>query len=275
MLRKRLRTDEVEISYLEAGSGSVPVVFIHGMAETAHSCWSQQLGDLSADYHCYAVDLRGHGETTVGDADATLEQLGNDLLAFLEGVTGPAIVVGFSLGATIGLWAAAQQSDLVQHVIAMGGSSVISRGTAAFFQDRAGTIERHDLRPIQEEMRAEIPAMFEANPDPVLAADYAARRIASIGEGRGYVNAARAMARMREFPLQPELANVKCTIDVVGGEKDSWCPRKASDIILEGLPAEVGSYTEIPQVGHLMSVDDPKAVTETLGRLLAKAVEPK
>jgi pimeloyl-ACP methyl ester carboxylesterase len=273
MIRKRFRTDDIEISYLEAGAGDVPVVFIHGMAETADSCWSHQLNELSTDYHCYAIDLRGHGETTVGDADATLEQLGNDLLAFLGAVTGPAIVVGFSLGGTIALWAAAQQSHLVQHVIAMGGSSVISRTTAGFFQDKASAIARRELRAVHDEMRDEVGAMFQANPDK--AWDYGARRVASIGEGRGYANAALAMSNMREWPLQPQLANIKCTVDVVGGEKDLWCPQKASDIILEGLPAVGVGFTQIPAVGHLMSVDDPGAVTEVLALLLTKVNETK
>ncbi|MDJ0419874.1 alpha/beta fold hydrolase [Rhodococcus opacus] len=273
MIRKRFRTDDIEISYLEAGDGAQTVVFIHGMAETADSCWSHQVVALSESHHCFAVDLRGHGESTVGAADATLEQLGGDLLKFLDGVAGPAVVIGFSLGATIALWAAAQQSPHIQHVIAVGGSSVISRTTASFFHDKAAAIDRHELRAVHEEMREEVGAMFHANPHK--SNDYGARRIASIGEGRGYANAALAMARMREHPLQPHLQNVTCTVDIVGGEHDLWCPQKASDIILEGLPADGVGFTQIPTVGHLMSVDDPETVTDTLSALLVKANESK
>ncbi|MFE7423373.1 alpha/beta fold hydrolase [Rhodococcus sp. NPDC057529] len=273
MYKKRFRTDDIEISYLEAGDGERSVVFVHGMAETADSCWSEQIATLSDSYHCYAVDLRGHGESTVGAADATLEQLGSDLLKFLDGVAGPSVVIGFSLGATIALWAASQQSPLVRHVIAMGGSSVISRTTAGFFRDKAAAIDRHELRAVHDEMRKEVGAMFQANPHK--AEEYGARRVASIGEGRGYANAALAMARMREHPLQPQLQNVTCAVDVVGGENDLWCPQKASDIILDGLSTDSAGFTQIPEVGHLMSVDDPDTVTDTLTTLLVKASESK
>jgi 3-oxoadipate enol-lactonase len=268
MTNKRVRVKDIEVNYYEAGSGQA-LVFIHGMAESADSCWAGVLDTLSTQFHCYTVDLRGHGYTTLGDGDATLEQFGHDLLGFLDAVSGPATVVGFSLGATIALWAAAQQPTTITHVIAMGGSSVISRATAKFFVQRADMIKEKKLNALHTEMRDEIGEMFIANPDR--GPDYAARRIGSIGEGGGYANAALSMARMREFPLQPELKNITCPVDVVGGENDRWCPRRASDIIMDGISPDIARYTEIPQVGHLMSVDDPKTVSTTIASLANRA----
>lgn len=270
---KRVPAADIEISYRQAGNSGPKVVLIHGMAETSDSCWSPPMENLSRQFECYAMDLRGHGGTTIGDADATLEQLGGDLLAFLENVTGPATVAGFSLGGTIALWAAAQQSELIEHVIAIGSSSVISRDTAAFFRDKAVTVERGDLHVLHAQMAEEVGDMFHAHPDK--AAAYGARRIASIGEGPGYANAALAMARMREIPLQPELANIKCAVDIVGGQNDKWCPRRASEILLDGLSTDRVRFTEIPRVGHLMTVDEPAAVSELLAQLIQTPPQPK
>lgn len=268
MRRQYFDHDDVTIAYLRSGAPAGPtVVFIHGMAETSESCWESQLADLGSEFNCYAIDLRGHGESTVGMADGTLDQLGGDLLAFLAHVTGPATVVGFSIGGTIALWAAAQGAELIEHVVAVGGSSVISQATATFFQDKAAAIQARKLSDLHRDIAAEVGAMFVAHPERAEA--YGHRRIAAVGEGDGYANAALAMARMREFKLQPLLANVTCPTDIVGGEFDQWCPRKAGDIIVAGLTQGHARYTEIPGVGHLMSVDEPEAVSAELSRLIA------
>jgi pimeloyl-ACP methyl ester carboxylesterase len=263
---------DIEIAYLHAGTVDAPkLVFLHGMAETADSCWSRQLEDLRHTYDCYAVDLRGHGQTTLGEPEGTLEQFGGDLLGFLEAVTGPAVVVGFSMGATIALWASAQQTPLITQVVAMGGSSVISRATADFFRQKADVVARRDLLSLHEEMADDVRQMFVAHPERARA--YGARRIASVGEGDGYANAGLAMAGMRERNLQSELSKIGCPVDVVGGEFDKWCPRKASEIILEGLLHDSVRFTEIAGVGHLMSVDDPEAVTGCIRTLTASPPE--
>lgn len=269
MLRSHVRLEDIEVAYLHAEHEGAPkVVFVHGMAETAESCWLSQLVALQGDFDCYAYDIRGHGGTTLGDADATLEQLGSDLLEFLRGVTGPAVVVGFSLGATISLWAAAHSTGLILHVVAVGGSSVISSRVVEVFTSKADMIRRRDLLALHEEMRAEVTAMFSRHPERAEA--YGARRIAAIGEGDGYANAALAMAGMRERPLQPDLRKIRCTVDIVGGGDDAWCPPRASAILLEGFDGGDVRFTEIQGAGHLMTIDTPEA----LSSLLRQVIDP-
>lgn len=264
--QRTVRINDIDVNMYVAGTGD-PVILLHGMAETAWSCWAGQIEPLAAEYAVYAVDLRGHGRTGLGMADATLEQLASDLNSLMAQVTGPASVVGFSMGATIALSAAAQSGTQVSRVIAMGGSSIVGRATAEFFQKKARTVEARDVPELNRQIRREIEGMFVASPEK--AEDYALWRIAAVGEGYGYANAALAMARMRDVPMQPDLARVTVPVDVVGGEKDVWCPKKAADVIIEGLTSAPVRYSEVPGVGHLMAVDDPDAVTESLLEVLA------
>lgn len=260
------RVRDIDVSYYSAGGGE-PVVLLHGMAETAWSCWSQQIEALASEYHVFAVDQRGHGRTGIGVADGTLEQLGADVNAFVSEVSGPAACIGFSMGATTALYAAAQPETEITRVLGMGGSSIVGRTTADFFTKKAATVAARDVPALHREIVAEIEGMFVASPER--AEEYALWRIAAVGEGHGYANAALAMARMRDVPMQPELASVLVPVDVLGGEKDVWCPKKASDVIIEGLTQAPVRYTEIPRVGHLMSVDDPAVVSEALMTTLA------
>lgn len=95
-----------------------------------------------------------------------------------------------------------------------------------------------------------------------------ARRAESIGDGRGYANAATAVAGLCGSSLTPELAAIKCPVTLIGGENDALCPRKAADILLEALPR--ATYREIPGAGHLMNADNPDVITAALRDALSQ-----
>ena len=95
-----------------------------------------------------------------------------------------------------------------------------------------------------------------------------AARLLSIGDGQGYINAAKAMRALNETPLTPELARVRVPVHVVGGSDDAFCPMKASQIILDALPE--ADYIEVPSAGHLMNIDNPLGVAAVLTTTLRR-----
>lgn len=255
--------DDIEIAYTYAGDGP-PVVFVHGLAEDRHS-WAHQLEHLDG-VRRIAYDVRGHGNTTAGSGEGTLDQLGNDLAGFLEAVTGPATCVGFSLGGTIVLWAAARRAELIKRAVVLGTSSVVGRVAATFYSQRIDLVRTGDREAIQSALRDDTMAALVSAGADIEA--ISGQRLAAIGDGAGYMNAASAMARLHEEPLTPLLARVRCHVDVVGGEDDRFCPRKAADILVAALSDS--SYHELRGVGHLMNVDDPERVTALLHKILPR-----
>ena len=93
-----------------------------------------------------------------------------------------------------------------------------------------------------------------------------AGRLAAIGDGAGYVNAARAMMAMRDDPLTPRLADIAGHVDVIVSDGDVFCPPKAGRMIVDALPD--GSVHQIDGAGHLIMVDRPDALVSLLDRLL-------
>ncbi len=245
----RAQLSDITAGYTVAGDGPA-VVLVHGLAEDRQS-WADVQRRLHG-YRTYAVDLRGHGETTLGHPEGTLAQLGADLIQFLESVSGPAACVGYSLGGTVAAWAASKRLDLVRHLVVAGTSSVVGRAAVGFFETRIKGIEE-DFAEFAKALRADTAAQL------VRAADQldtvTKRRLAAIGDGRGYINAARAMIRVAAEPLTPLLATLKCPMDVIHADGDLFCPRKAVDILVGALP-DVACY-EIRDAGHLMSIDQP------------------
>ena len=251
---------DIVVNYSRDGSGP-PVVLLHGLAED-HRSWGPVAPYLGS-FTTYAVDLRGHGRTTAGRGAGTLSQLSDDLIMFLQAVSGPAAVVGYSLGGAIGLKAATAAPDLIRHLVVVATSSVVGRAAAGFFAGRIAQLESGDRAGFAAGLRDDtaLQVVTEADLDSL-----AASRMAAVGDGRGYINAARAMIGIRAEPLNPLLSRITAPLDIVGADRDVFCPRRASDIIADAVPHS--RFHEIAGAGHLLSVDRPGAYGRLLARLL-------
>ena len=261
----RARLADIDVGYTRMGEGP-PAVMIHGLAEDRGS-WAdvqRRLGDFTT----WAYDLRGHGETGLGEAEGTLEQLGGDLIAFLEALTGPADCIGYSLGGAVVLRVAAMRPDLVTRATVAGTSTVVGRRAVGFFHDRIETI-RSDFSAFAGALREDTRQQLIVAGDRL--EEVTARRLEAVGTGDGYVNAARAMVRLHENPLTPLLPDITCPVHVIGGEADVFCPRKAAEIMLAAL--RHGTWHEVARAGHLMSVDQPDAYAQAIRNALGNALE--
>lgn len=259
----RARIRDIAVFYEATGRGE-SVVFVHGLAED-HRWWAPHQRALGT-YRTFAYDVRGHGKTALGEAQGTLAQLGDDLVAFLEMVSGPAACVGFSMGGTIVLWAASHRKDLIRGAVVIGTSSAVGRAAATFYRERIAVVEERGPAGIADLLYEDTRAGLVS--DRVDFESLTAARLQAVGEGGGYRNGLLAMSRMRERPLQPTLRNVECPVLVISGERDVFCPRRAADIMLENLP--FARHVELPGVGHLMTVEDPHAVADAILTFLSE-----
>ncbi len=257
----KVRVGDIEVGYTRVGHGE-RVVLVHGLAEDRAS-WAPVQSELN-EFESFAYDLRGHGETSLGEAQGTLEQLGEDLSRFLADVSGPAACVGYSLGGAVVLWVARFRPDLVRHAVVAGTSSVVGKAALGFFESRIRTL-REDRSAFEADFRSDNAAQLVSRKDLLDAV--VARRLAAVGAGGGYINAARAMMKLAGMPLTPILGAIRCPVDIIQAEQDAFCPRKAADILRQALP-EAG-YHEIHTAGHLMSVDQPVVYAETIQRALS------
>jgi pimeloyl-ACP methyl ester carboxylesterase len=99
---------EIEMGYATLGDESAPaLLLIPGQTE---SWWGYQaaMPRLAERFQVFAVDLRGQGRSTRTPGRYTLDNMGNDLVRFLDLVVGrPAIVSGLSSGGVLTAWLSA------------------------------------------------------------------------------------------------------------------------------------------------------------------------
>jgi pimeloyl-ACP methyl ester carboxylesterase len=116
--------DGVDIVVFSSGSGSPPIVLVHG-ATADHTTWRTS-GPLLAERHAiHAIDRRGRGASgDAPDGSYAIEREFDDLVAVVESIAseaGQAVdVVGHSYGGRIGLGAALQTPNLRRLVVYEG-----------------------------------------------------------------------------------------------------------------------------------------------------------
>ena len=105
------------INYGELDGDGPALLLIHGQM-VAWEEYASVIPDLSKNWHIYAVDLYGHGESSHEEELYYLDVNGDDLIWFIDNVIGEDTVVsGHSNGALLAAYIAAYGGDLVKGVV--------------------------------------------------------------------------------------------------------------------------------------------------------------
>lgn len=261
----RTKTGDIETAWHEVGIGP-PVVLIHGLADD-HRAWRRVAGRLMLDHRVILYDLRGHGQSSLGEADGSLAQLGADLLALCDALSVErCTLAGFSLGGTIAMRAAIDAPERVAALALVATSSRVNRAAQAWYEERAAMVDEHDER-LRDTLDRDTADVYRVRPEETGAGLHIRR--ASTHDPRGYANACRAMAALHERPLDDELARVTAPTTILAGDEDQHCPPRAAEIIAERIP--VNGLEVLPGAGHPLPVERPDETAEAIRRITEAA----
>jgi len=130
--QRKLKTDRLELAYLQAGTGPLPMVLVHGNCSSS-LFFQDLLLALAAvgQYTIYALDLRGYGESETLPVDATrgVRDFSDDLDAFVRtvGLT-PFHLFGWSLGGNVVMQYAIDYPGTVRSLILQATGSPFGFG---------------------------------------------------------------------------------------------------------------------------------------------------
>jgi 3-oxoadipate enol-lactonase len=97
---QRLHSDAAEIFYEIRGTGP-PVVLLHSFP-CDHEFWTPIAAALDSRYRLILPDLRGHGDSEIGEGPALMAKHANDIARVLDAVgIGKAAFIGCSIGGYI------------------------------------------------------------------------------------------------------------------------------------------------------------------------------
>src|SRR5438094_7387207 len=117
-----------KLHYLEAGRGA-PVVLLHGLGGDG-SRWGPNIEPLAKDFHVFALDQIGFGQSDKPLANYHTGMLAEFLVGFLKAAGVPkASLVGNSMGAGVALYTAVHYPEMVDRIVLADGGGYRSADT--------------------------------------------------------------------------------------------------------------------------------------------------
>jgi pimeloyl-ACP methyl ester carboxylesterase len=258
------------IAYDVTGSGPL-VVLSHGIGDRRQVYRFLAPKLAQAGYRVATADLRGHGESSMGwksvtGTDAiTRTDVAGDLLALIEHLGGPAVIVGHSISGGAATIAAAQRPDLVSGVVEINpftkkqklnlGALVRIRRYRRGISRLMGT---QYLRSLGIWMRY-LDVAYPTKP-----ADYADYMAALAAKLREPGRMAEFMKTGKSTPADAgaQLPNITVPALVIMGtlDPDFADPRAEGDAIVAAMPSGLGTVAMVEGAGHYPHAQSPDQV---------------
>jgi pimeloyl-ACP methyl ester carboxylesterase len=258
-----LTVPQGRIAYDVSGTGPL-VVLVPGMGDLRSTYRFLAPALRTAGYRVVVTDLRGHG-----DSDTTFSSYGDaetagDVLALVEALGGPAVIVGNSMGAGAAAIAAAERPDLVSGVVLVGPFVRNTSGRAQTMLMRLAM-----LRPWAGLVwKMYLPKLY-AGQQPVDQQDQLAAVSAAMSRP-GYTKAfAKLVSQLDHSVVEARLGEVKAKALVVMGalDPDFPDPQVEADWIAAHLDARV---VMVPDAGHYPQAQRPDVVVPAVLEFLTE-----
>lgn len=237
-----------------------PALLFSNSLGTDLRIWDAVTDALSDRWLCIRMDKRGHGLSALGDAPITIERLAADALAVLDhfGVR-RTVMVGVSIGGLIAQATYAARPDAFAGLMMCDTAAKI--GTADIWQQRIDMVRTDGLAAMADTIlqRWFAPAFHRDRPTDL--AGYRQMLVRTPAEGY-----AAASAAIRDADLSGGTAAIRVPCVVICGANDGATPPDLVSAFAASLPA--ARYVELPDVGHLPSIEAPDAVVAQLKALL-------
>lgn len=246
------------------------IVFIHGFPFD-HTMWENQIEILAEDYFCVAYDLRGLGESFVGDGQYTLEFLVDDLFSIINelNLVKP-ILCGLSIGGYISLRAVERNQDQFSGLILCDTKSEADDNNAKLKRS-AGINEINTEGLIKFIDQFVTNSFAEETPklDEKLFLDtlFRSHRHDPIGVKGTFI------AIMTRTDTTPFLPKIKIPTLVLGGSFDKATPPQVMRAMAEKIPN--AEFAVIPFAGHISPLENPDCVNDLIVGFLKRKIHRK
>jgi pimeloyl-ACP methyl ester carboxylesterase len=240
----RIQSGDAEIAYEGLGDGP-PVVLLHPFPAD-HALWLPAAQILRSRYRVILPDLRGHGDSGVGEGPATMRKHATDIARVLDHAeAGRAPLAGVSIGgyALFEFWRRYRGRVAALILCDTKAQADTAEGRAARLKAAADVLEQ-GTEPFIDSM---IPKFFgrttlDTRPDLLMAPKEMMMKMSS-------EDISLVQKGMAERPDSVEILNtINVPTMLVAGEEDTLTPVRDAELMRQNIP---GSQLKVvPRAGH-------------------------
>jgi 3-oxoadipate enol-lactonase len=258
----RIQANGIEMGYrIDGPEGAPAVVFSHSLA-ASREMWEPQLPALSDRYQVLRYDLRGHGESAVGETPYTPVLLASDVAALLAALDiSRAHFVGLSIGGVIGQALALARSDLLLTLTLCDTLARAPEGFGAVWEERVRSAQADGMAALVEPTieRWFTPPFFAAAPEIV---DRVRAMIAAT-QPAAYAGCAAALSTL---DLMDRLGEIALPTLVVVGADDQSTPVAMAESIQAAIPG--ARLQVLENAAHLSNIEQKDRFNAALSDFL-------
>jgi pimeloyl-ACP methyl ester carboxylesterase len=122
---KYLKLNTIEIAYTEYGTGP-NLILIHGNSESKRIFKIIQMKYFS-NFHSYALDSRGHGESISIENELSIKQISNDIIEFCKAMNiNESFIIGYSDGGNVSLFLGKNDPNRFRKIVSISPNYLAS-----------------------------------------------------------------------------------------------------------------------------------------------------
>lgn len=254
----KLTIRDIEMTYEEVGQGE-PAILIHGLG-LDHTIWQEAASLFQNQVRFILPDLRGLGKSTLGNADVSLEQMADDIVALMDALgLEKAPIAGHSLGGYVALAIAERHPERLKSLIMVTSRSEGDTETKRVDRLSGATrVEQEGSWMLGESMGPNL------SPDAKLNLQLA--ELVSRTDPAGLANAMRAIASRPD--RTPVLAGLDIPVLIISGAQDALISEDSPRAMYAA--AKHGSWVHLPGIGHMPMNENPLVLGSVLTAFITR-----
>jgi 3-oxoadipate enol-lactonase len=256
----------VEIYCIDIGAPrALPIVLIHGFP-FSHEMWRPQIEFLENKFRVIAYDIRGHGNSGIGDGQYMIELFVDDLVGLLNHLKlEKAILCGLSMGGYIALRAVERNPERVKALILADTQSKPDSNETKLKQSASiGSIKTLGVKPYAESF---VKAVFATDSlTKKTATVEKIKQIIQMNSSLGICGALLALASRTD--TTEALPGIKVPTLILAGEHDALTPPSASQEMHNKVPKS--EIHLISNAAHMSNLENPDEFNKHILNFLSK-----
>jgi 3-oxoadipate enol-lactonase len=237
-----------------------PVLLFSNSLGADIGMWDAQVVAFSRTHRVLRYDTRGHGGSEVPPGPYTLELLGRDLVALLDGLEIERVqFCGLSLGGMVGMWLGVNAPDRVDRIVLANTSARL--GPPQMWNDRIAMVRSQGMSAVADLVlpRWFTPSFRSSAPNAV----EHCRRMLLNTSPEGY---ATCCATIRDMDQVEAISGIAKPTLVVIGEHDPSTTPAQGQLIASRIPHAV---TVMLPAAHLSNIEAAPAFNLAIAKFLA------
>lgn len=255
-------------AFLHGNKNNPPIIFVHAFPHDRRM-WEKQTEFLAKEFFIITYDVRGFGDSEIGDGQYTMEQYADDLISLVNalGINKP-LACGLSMGGYILFRAMEKAQEKF--------SGVVFMDTRTEADDNAGKLKRAGaIKEINENGLTKFAEDFvkncvwEKSIENGNEGYLKALEIAKSQNPTGVKGALLAMVSRTD--TTDGLARLEIPACIICGEHDKLTPPETMQKIADKI--RNAEFHVVKEAGHLSNLEQPSAVNKIIYEFARKVFE--